>query len=108
MHNSIDSGSCYPAVIETPEADIPGISLDEYRQDKVMNNNNPWPYVRVLHGEFQPEKAFVAVHYRENWFWIEDKDLYSRYMFNFLMILFSFTERGKGDTEPPVLTVPTN
>jgi hypothetical protein len=31
-----------------------------------------------------------------------------KYMFNFLMILFSFTERVKREPEAPVITVPTN
>jgi hypothetical protein len=52
--------------------------------------------------------AFVAVHYRDHWFWIDDRDIHSIYMLNFLMILFSFTERGKSEPEAPVITVPTN
>ena len=52
--------------------------------------------------------AFVAVHYRDHWFWIDDRDIHSKTMFNFLMILFSFTERGKSEPDAPVITVPTN
>ena len=39
-----------------------------------------------------------------------EKPLYihSKSMFFFLMILFSFTERGQGEQVAPVLTVPTN
>jgi hypothetical protein len=55
----------------------------------------------------QPEEAFVAVRYRDLWFWIDDRDLNSKRMFSFIMLMFSLTETGKGENAP-VVTVPTN
>jgi hypothetical protein len=40
--------------------------------------------------------------------WIDDRDVDSKSMFNFPMILFSFTERGRNEPEAPVITVPAN
>jgi len=62
----------------------------------------------VHNGVSKPDDAFVAVSYRDHWFWIDDRDIYSKAMFQFLMILFSFTERGESEQMAPVITVPTN
>ena len=54
----------------------------------------------------KPENAFVAVEYKDHWFWIEDGDFLSKRTFAFVMILFSLTETGdKGNL--PVITIPT-
>jgi hypothetical protein len=56
----------------------------------------------------KPDDAFVAVPYRDHYFWFDDRDIHSKGMFFFLMILFSLTERGQDEQAAPVLTVPTN
>lgn len=53
----------------------------------------------------KPDDAFVAVRYRNHWFWIDDRDLKSKQMFSFQMLLFSFTESEKAYS--PVVTIPT-
>ena len=53
----------------------------------------------------KPDDEFVSVRYRNHWFWIDDRDLKSKRMFSFLMLLFSFTESEK--TYAPVVTIPT-
>ena len=53
----------------------------------------------------RPDDAFVAVPYRDHWFWIDDRDLNSKRMFTFLMILFSLAETG-GDGDAPIVTIP--
>ncbi len=53
----------------------------------------------------KPDDEFVAVRYRNHWFWIDDRDLKSKQMFSFLMLLFSFTESEKAYA--PVVTIPT-
>jgi hypothetical protein len=52
-----------------------------------------------------PDDAFVAVKYREGWFWIDDRDHESKAAFSFLMLLFSLTETGTSQTAP-IVTVP--
>ena len=53
----------------------------------------------------KPDDEFVAIRYRNHWFWIDDRDLKSKRTFSFLMLLFSFTESEKAYA--PVVTIPT-
>jgi hypothetical protein len=63
------------------------------------------PLIRVHSGTERSADAFVAIRYRDMWFWIDDRDLTSKGMFSFLMFLFTLTESGGGQVSP-VLTVP--
>jgi len=65
------------------------------------------PLIRVRSGTDRPTDAYTAVSYRNRWFWVEDTDLYSKTSLNFLMTLFSMTEKGEGANQAPVITVPT-
>ena len=94
--------------IETPPADAAGIHMHAYQQHSGLHTKPSRIWIRVQNSASKPEAAFVAVPYRDRWFWIDDRDIHSKAMFNFLMILFSFTERGKQEAEAPVITVPTN
>lgn len=63
---------------------------------------------RVIHvysGEDEPADAYVAVKYRDCWFWIDDRDPRAEAMLTFLMILFSLTETG-GASGAPLVTIP--
>jgi len=64
------------------------------------------PLLRVHCSTELSEDAYAAVQYRGHWFWIDDRDLPSKRLFGFLMLLFSLAETG---TTPnlPVLTIPT-
>jgi hypothetical protein len=100
--------TAFASCIEAPESDIAGIHMDKAWQQRGLRTKPPRPWIHVLNGASKPNASFVAVHYRDHWFWIDDRDIHSKYMFNFLMILFSFTERGKSEPDAPVITVPTN
>lgn len=63
--------------------------------------------INIYSGQERPTDAYVAMHYRDLWFWIEDRDLNSKRMFAFVMLLFSLTETG-GNERAPIVTVPTN
>ena len=63
--------------------------------------------IAIHSGPKRPTDAHVAVRYRDLWFWIDDRDLNSKRMFAFVMLLFSLTETG-GDQRAPIVTVPTN
>ncbi len=61
--------------------------------------------IRVRNGTGEPTKAFSSVHYRGNWFWIDDRDRPSKVTFTFLMILLSLIETGGAPAVPPI-TIP--
>ena len=61
--------------------------------------------IHIMSGASKPVDAFVAVPYRDRWFWVDDRDLDSKRMFSFLMILFSLAETGS-DGGAPIVTIP--
>ena len=60
---------------------------------------------RIQSGTAKPDDAFVAVEFKDHWFWIDDRDFDSKRTFTFLMILFSLTETG-GKEGLPLVTIP--
>jgi hypothetical protein len=62
--------------------------------------------VNVRSGPSRPLDAFVAIQYRDQWFWIDDRDQHSKLMLTFLMLLFSLTEVEPAKQPSPLVTVP--
>ena len=60
------------------------------------------PLIQVRSTEEEPAGAFSAVSYRDHWFFIDDRDLPSKRVFSFLMILLSLAEGGGGQAAPVV------
>jgi len=92
--------------IEVPETHVaqqratPNLAKDADTAACVM------PLMRVQSDTKEPDDAYVAVLYRDHWFWLDDQDLKSKRMFSFLMFLFSMAETGE-PAQKPVLTIPT-
>ena len=63
------------------------------------------PLLRVYSSLKLPEDAFVRIEYRGYWYWIDDKDYWSKRMFTFMMYLFTLAETGT-PSQAPVLTIP--
>ncbi len=76
---------------------------------RTVEAEHPWdrPFVRIQAGPERPGEAFVAVRYRDTWYWVEDGDRASKGVLSFLMLLFSLAETGQ-PRQAPVLTVPAN
>ncbi len=72
---------------------------------RVATTIGDYPLIRVQSAAVQPTDAFVAVRYRNYWYWIDDRDYSSKRMFTLLMILFSVAETGTPGNAP-VITVP--
>ena len=100
--------SAYASFIDAPESHVSQGRVVAAEQDDLATAIGLLPLIQVRNGTSKPEDAFVAVPYRNHWFWIDDRDIHSKSMFFFLMILFSFTERGVSGQAAPILTVPTN
>jgi hypothetical protein len=63
------------------------------------------PLIRILSSSESPRDAFTAVPYRQDWYWIDDKDFASKRLFSFIMFLFTLTET-EGKQGAPVITIP--
>jgi hypothetical protein len=94
------------AYIEVPEAHV--------AEQRVAPNVGPEqgpsgplrPLLQVKSSRERPADTFVAVPYRDHWYWIDDRDIPSKRMFSFIMFIFTLVEPGTREA-PPVLTIPT-
>ncbi|HXI72864.1 MAG TPA: hypothetical protein VNN22_21205 [Verrucomicrobiae bacterium] len=61
--------------------------------------------LKVYSSKDAPKDAFVAIPYRNSWYWIDDRDLKSKRTFSFMMLLFTLADTG--EKEPlPLVTIP--
>jgi hypothetical protein len=72
---------------------------------EILNGAPVAPLIRILSSAQPPADAFAAVPYRNEWYWIDDKDLASKRLFSFIMFLFTLTET-EGKQGAPVITIP--
>jgi hypothetical protein len=94
------------AGVEVPDSDI-----KEGRASKIDDQAPPAEIkgtfkvrVRSSSGKPPASEAFAAVRYRNQWFWIDDRDLDAKRGLSFLMMLFTLVESG-ATAAPPVLTI---
>lgn len=92
------------------EVDVPELHSAEGRVAPALQRDleNDQKYSSLLHiktATEKPDNAFSAVRYRDNWFWIDDRDFQSKRIFSFIMLLFSLTETG-GKEGLPIVTIP--
>ena len=90
--------------------EVPAVHVEEKRVNPTMPEETVQgtpvpPLIRIHSSTDKPGDAFIAVPYRNHWFWIDDRDLRSKALFSFLMFIFSLTETG-GKEGAPVITVP--
>ena len=87
--------------VDVPEKDVqegramPGLARDD-------DNGR---LIRIHATPEQPADACVSVRYRDQWFWIDDRDLASKRIFAFMMMLFTLADPGSTEGTP-VITIP--
>ena len=107
---AIQTRSMLQIIIElASHIDVPPQDVAEGRVYAAPRTPTPdFPDLIAIHSDPPAsDDAYVAVSYRNMWFWIDDRNLNSKRMFSFTMLMFSLTETG-GDQRAPILTVPTN
>jgi len=55
------------------------------------------PLIQIKSSRDRPADAFVAVPYRDFWFWIDDRDVPSKRMLSFIMFVFALVEPRSKD-----------
>jgi hypothetical protein len=89
-------------------ADVPESDLKEGRATPSLQttnsvvNSDP---VEIRCSKNKPADAFAAVHYRDQWFWVDDRDWRTKRAFTAIMFLFTLAETG-GDEKLPLITIP--
>lgn len=92
--------------------EVPSRHVDEKRVNPTMPEETGQgvpvsALIKIYSSPEKPDNAFIAVPYRNHWFWIDDRDLRSKTLFSFLMVIFSLTETGGTKEGAPIITVPT-
>jgi hypothetical protein len=64
------------------------------------------PLIEIHSQTDPPQNSYVSIRHRDYHFWIDDRDLRSKRMFSFLMLLFTLVEPKA--TLAPLVTIPTN
>jgi len=97
----------YAADIDVPQSVVDEGRVRATREASTASGTILSRLIRVHSDTTAPDDAHVAVSYRGHWYWIADTDLVSKASLQFVMTLFSFTERGSTERQAPVITVPT-
>ncbi len=91
------------------EATVPAAHLAETRVtpgwESVPGRDPADAMIRIQSSPERPDDAYVAVPFRDYWFWIDDRDLKSKRAFAFLLLLFTLADTGER-AAPPLVTIP--
>jgi hypothetical protein len=91
-------------------ADVPEQDLQEQRALPSAPNSDATGgrdpvEIKCSPGKPAEGEAFAAVHYRNHWFWIADRDWRSKRALTAIMFLFTMSDSG-GDQPLPLITIP--
>ena len=94
------------STVEVPAEHVADKRVAPTFREKTPDGGPTAPLVQIHSSPQRPRDAFVTVPFRDQWFWIDDKDVLSKNAFSFLMFLFTLTETG-GKEGVPIVTIPT-
>jgi hypothetical protein len=95
----------FSADIEVPAAHVEEGRVNPSFAKTAAGEKTP-PLIHIQSSSEKPGDAFVAVRYRNSWFWIDDRDIRSKRIFSFLMFVFTLVDTGEKGSSP-IVTVPT-
>ena len=93
--------------------DVPAANVEQKRTfpspaPEIVNGAPVPALIRILSSPQKPDDAFAAVPYRQDWYWIDDKDFASKRLFSFIMFLFTLTDTGEKQGAPIITIRPVN
>jgi hypothetical protein len=90
--------------------EVPGKDISEGRASPGIRESMGSTYdgdrFAVKSSDGRPEDAFVSVEYRNRWFWVDDRDIESKRVISFIMLVFTLVDNGKPESLPQI-TIPT-
>jgi hypothetical protein len=91
------------------QVEVPADDLVEGRATPGLEASSsatrPARLVHIHSSADKPADAFVAVPYRDVWFWIDDRDLRSKRAFAFMLMLFTLADTSARESLP-LITIP--
>lgn len=88
------------SLVAVPEADVAsGAAAPGF------TTGSPAEQGRIRSSPGRPESAFTAVHYRDHWFWVDDRDLASKRVLAAINFFFAMSDAGN-DAQLPLITIP--
>jgi len=91
------------------QAEVPVEDVEQGRATPGLQRGNEttsgYNLLRISSSKGKPSDACVAVPYRGQWFWIDDRDLKSKRAFAFMLMLFTLSDTGQKESLP-LITIP--
>jgi hypothetical protein len=97
----VDLASC----IEVPARHVEEKRVNPTMPGDMVKGTPVPPLIRIHSSRCLPGDAFLAIPYRNHWFWIDDRDMRSKSLFSFMMFIFSLTDT-EGKEGAPIITIP--
>jgi hypothetical protein len=93
------------------DVEVPAQDLAEHSAtpgwDSVTGAQGAMRLIEIHSSKDCPPHAFVAVPYNDHWFWIDRRDLKSKRVFSFMMLLFTLADAGETPALP-LITIPAH
>ena len=90
----------FASYVEVPEKD-----LRENHAAPQFEREPDHEVGRIRSGTSKPDDAFVAVRYRDSWFWVDQSDWQAKRALGSVILLFTMMESG-GAEKLPLVTIP--
>jgi hypothetical protein len=88
--------------VEVPEQDLrETVATPAFAREET----DPMEGGRTRSGPTRPERAYVAVQYRGQWFWVDHSDWLTKRALTAVMFFFTLAETGSPD-KLPLITIP--